>query len=507
MSTLALSDAVMSIRTKLLLVITALLGLSVLLSFVLHRAESERIRDELHRVVNSVFDNLKGERTADAGGSEPPVAQGPLEIGGRELVFGPTDDGLRVRLLRSGREGLTLLLETSAYPGASFDELHDLEALEPTSVLPARSVDRVRMELQDPIDAARRRSLPREVVISGAVLLVGLALTWLVAGRLSRPLRELRGKMEAVAGGDLDRVELPRAEAPGRDELRQMDAAFRAMVEGLREKRDLETKVFQTERLAALGNLAAGVAHDIRNPLNTIGLTLAHLREKYLPSDPALRSGFLRHLDDLKGELERLNALVRSFLSLAHPDRAEKHPCRLRELVEETLSLFRKEAESKGVEVVADLDDVGPLLLSPAQVRRAFTNVLVNALQALAPSGGRVVVGLWRTSPLRGDGDAVPSIAEGGEAVLSVADDGPGISPEHLDKVFLPYFTTRSEGTGLGLPIAKGAVEANGGRIELRRGFRGDGSRGTTVEIAFPLPMPDPGRALAPVPADPEGHD
>ena len=478
----------LSIRTKLLLVMTGLLVVSTGLSFLLHLREGRRIRGELESVVQEVVERLIDETRP--GGFLSPSGRLAWEM---ERLIADYDFGPQwsVRLQRR--------------PDSSWFEDGPLAFSMRDDVIPPASLETVLVEdLRDPIEAARKESLPRELLIAGSVLLVGLGLCGLIAARLTGPVKDLTRRMELVAGGDLpaQRGERPdpgaaSAHDPTRDEIRQMSLAFSTMVERLREKRELEKKMFQAERLSAMGNLAAGVAHDIRNPLNTIGLNLEHLGDRFAPADPVERRRFLSHMDDIKGELRRLNELVRSFLSLARPDRGEKVACDLRDLTRDTLRLFRKEAESRGVRVTMDLEDVGPLGIDPQQIRGALTNLVLNGLGAMHDdeAGGELRVELFRRPRAEHPAGGDAKDRGGDEVVLRIADTGPGIEPEHLEKVFLPYFTTREDGTGLGLPIARRAVEANGGRIDLRS----RPGEGTKVDVVLPVgaggddPDPDPG--------------
>lgn len=463
----------MSIRKKLLLVMTGLLVLATGLAFVLQFREADRLRAETARVVDEAVDRLVAERASQFAPPELfPSAE--LDFPGRpeclwerwekDLAFTPAGVFLRIERHFAWIEDP----EEPLLPGR-------YRVLPSETVLPPETVEALQLKFRDPIEEVRKESLPRQIVLAGLVLLVGFVLIWLLAGHLTRPLKDLTGKMAEVAGGNLSVKVEPRT----RDEVRQMSLAFNLMVDRLREKQELEHKMFRAERLTALGTLAAGVAHDIRNPLNTIGLTLAHLRDAHRPEEPEQREAFSRLLDDVKGELDRLNELVKNFLSLAHPDRGEKVYYDLRELVEESLRLFRKEAESNGVAVRAELEEVEALEINPQQIRRAVTNVLLNALQAIPPGGGNLQVSLFQQTPEGANGVATPHA----EVVLRIADDGRGMDGDQLDKAFLPYYTTSPEGTGLGLPIARWAVEANDGRMEVS-------SRpeiGTEVDFIFPL--------------------
>ena len=512
---------VLSIRQKLLLVITGLLLLSGALSLVLHLKENRRAQEQVQRAVDRIVENLTHEGLVGSSGS--PLGSGTAfeEEFGRGVVRRPrsvdqvdiTTELVRPLMVYHGGRWNLVVTKLSVRERLLDDESFDLDRLREGSFLPLgqdgergenlsrETIDR----LPDPITAVQADSLPRELTIAGAVLLVGFVLTWFVAGRLTRPLKTLTRQMESVAQGDLS-VDFPvvgRQTSAGQaavkrgDELTQMGLAFNSMVESLREKREIERKVFQTERLAALGNLAAGVAHDVRNPLNTIGLNLSHLRDSYAPEasdDPEQqrrRAGFERSLDDIKEELDRLNELVVNFLALAIPGdgdggdlsgdvdgRADLETCAPKDLVEDCLRLLRKEAESRGVVLEAELSEVPAIRGVPNQLRRAITNLLLNSLQALERSEKderRLTLRL----------DCLPDAADGerAEVLLAIEDSGPGMNDEELERALLPYHTTRPEGTGLGLPIARGIIEAHRGRLELssRPG------EGTRVQIALPV--------------------
>jgi signal transduction histidine kinase len=481
----------LSIRQKLLLVITGLLSLSAVLSLLLHLDASQKASRKYEVAVEEIVERLSESgliSTTTAAGSGLPSSESlsPIDGSGSSLGAGSLGSGMGDQELSSdvfvptvhhGPEGMTVTLEHRLDEISVFDDPVPVDPLDTQAVIPPPK-SRVIAELRDPIEATREESLPREIGIAGAVLLVGFVLTWLVASRLTRPIKTLRSKMDAVARGELDEVSSSRSgsasKSSSRDELSQMTTAFDTMVESLREKRAIEKKIFQAERLSALGDLAAGVAHDVRNPLNTIGLSLSHLRDQCSPSDVERRESFERILDDVKGELGRLNDLVHNFLSLARDGGSDgqegTETCELRLLVDECLRLVRKQAQSQDIVLREYLTDVGTLEVNSLELRRAVTNVVLNALQALE-SGGDIVVRL--------------SSCAGG-VVLEISDNGRGMTADELDKAFLPYYTTRPEGTGLGLPLARGVVEAHGGTLTIRS----ESGRGTTVEIILPRARP-----------------
>ncbi len=466
-----------------MIVMSALLVVATGFSFLLHLFESHRLRSELEAVVENVVRRV-AEEVVPGGRLAPEVH--------RERSF----RGVSINTAVDFRTGIIMVQRIDGWIDGGVDSgLADEEpdyGFQDRVIPPARIESVLVDDLRDPLEAVRKESLPRELLIAGSVFLVGLAMVWLLAGRLTGPITDLTRKMERVRKGDLKVRVRPTTE----DEVGQMASTFNSMVESLRDKRELEQKIFQTERLSAMGTLAAGVAHDIRNPLNTVGLTLAHLGERYAPSDPRERERFCRYMDDVRTELGRLNQRVRDFLSMAHPDRGEIVQCELDDLVTECLRLFRKEAESMGVTVEANLDSVEPVRLNPQQFRGALTNVVLNALRAMEASGGELKVSLFSRW---GENGRVP----GSEIVLRIADNGCGIAPADLDKIFLPYFTTREDGTGLGLPIARSVVEASGGRLEVES----RAGEGTQVDIIFDVQTTAERGAIVDMEGPDEGRD
>jgi len=263
-----------------------------------------------------------------------------------------------------------------------------------------------------------------------------------------------------VAGGNLD-VQIP--EPLGR-ELRALVTTFRSMSARLKEQRILEGRLREQEKSAALGQMAAGIAHDIRNPLNFISLTFEHLNSKDFSVDPASRE----LLEQAHSELLRVNRMIQDFLDFGR-DRA---PRRTLESVAPVLAESWDEAvrgqNSPGVaiEMFAPEEDLRAVV-DPDLLRRSLTNLFQNAIEASGP-GGQVRAGV--TKPHKG------------EVVIWVEDTGPGIEAESIDQIFNPYFTTKSSGVGLGLALVHKWVREMGGRIEV---FSQPG-RGSRFELSFP---------------------
>lgn len=233
--------------------------------------------------------------------------------------------------------------------------------------------------------------------------------------------------------------------------------------------RALEREVDQRERLSALGNLAAGVAHEIRNPLNAIAIGLQRLDKEFAPASQVESKEFGQITKTIQGEVGRLNRIVEEFLSLARPPGLSLKICRPADLLEELDRILAPEAHRRGLLwSVSGEGLTHEVRWDPERLKQALWNVVLNALEA-TPEGGTVRV----------EADTV----SGEEAVvISVIDTGTGIPPEVRERVFEPYYTTKEGGTGLGLALARQLVEVHGGRITLSS----EAGKGTTVRLVLP---------------------
>ena len=205
------------------------------------------------------------------------------------------------------------------------------------------------------------------------------------------------------------------------------------------------------DRLAYVGTLASGLAHEIRNPLNAMNMNLQMLEEELtqLHTDPET-AGLL---SSTKGEIRRLENLVNDFLSYARPAEPSFEPRDLNQTVDEIVRFLRAELHQKGISIETALHPSLPLVaMDEAQMRQALMNILINAKDILGP-GGKIEVS---TAP-----------GSDGEIVVRVTDNGPGIPEELRKRIFEVFYSTRGGGTGLGLPIALRILETHGGWIDL----------------------------------------
>jgi len=237
---------------------------------------------------------------------------------------------------------------------------------------------------------------------------------------------------------------LAQAEKSQRRRFEKASAELAAAYKELRGTVDL---LIRTDRLKSLGELAAGMAHEVRNPLSAIR-GAAEIIEKEIPPNSPRR----KFVGVIQEEVDRLNRLVGEFLSFAKPRQPERTPTDLRELIESVVDFTSKEAENNGVRLVTRLDEgLEPVSIDREQIRQVLLNLIINAIHAM-PEGGTAEVGT----------------SLGSESVeLWVRDYGVGIEPGARDKIFDPFFTTKQQGSGLGLSIAYQIVKQHGGVIEL----------------------------------------
>jgi signal transduction histidine kinase len=297
------------------------------------------------------------------------------------------------------------------------------------------------------------------------LLLVTTFVTGFFVWRFTRPISELSVAARKVAGGDFD-VQV--ASERG-DEMGTLAAAFNEMTGRLGRARELETQLHQAEKGAVVGRLAAAIAHEIRNPLNYINLTLDHLRSSFAPENPTKRETFVRLTDQLKAEVARINRHITDFLKYSRPTKLDLQDVDLRVEAEDALRIVEARAEESGIETKIQQD--GPLhkiMADRESLRSVFTNLVINAVEAIDGEGGRVAIKL--------------SNVDDNSVKVEISDTGCGIGAQDISKVFEPYFSTKETGTGLGLAIVKKAIDDHGGSISV---FSKEGS-GTTFTIILP---------------------
>jgi signal transduction histidine kinase len=309
----------------------------------------------------------------------------------------------------------------------------------------------VTLSLGDP-----ERNIVLVVATAGAVAICAV-MVMVLAVVVRRPMIELQHKIALVREGDLQ-VEVDFAER--NDEIGDLGRDFNDMVRQLRESRaEIQhlhrTQMSRAEHLATLGELAAGLAHEIRNPLAGIAGVI-EIVGRDLPADSPARAVF----GDVREEVQHINRIVTDLLEIARPKAPNKRYADLVNTVEHASLFARDQAAHRKIELTVHRRSMSDVEHDPGQIHQVVLNLLLNAIQATDP-GGTVSV----------------EFDEDDETVaVTVSDTGKGIPPEILSNIFRPFFTTKGEGTGLGLSLAKRIVEDHAGKIEVSSRV-GQGSR------------------------------
>jgi signal transduction histidine kinase len=296
------------------------------------------------------------------------------------------------------------------------------------------------------------------------VALLGLSAT-AVKLTVSRSAARLRADLDdAVAGTQRREVARPLVLDPVSAEVHQSLRDF--LVRQHQREVELADRLAHVDQLAHLGELAAGLAHEIKNPLAGIQGALEVLRDDSRGDEEKVRL-----YEEMLSELRRVNTILQRLLESGRPAplRLVRSDCA--QLVRDTIDLLAAPLRRKQIALTAEVAPSLPALrLDPAKIRQVLVNLIQNAAEALDGRGGRITV---RATGFP-DGDGV---------VIAVGDDGPGIAPEVLDRVFQPFFTTKFTGTGLGLAISKSIIEQHGGRIEIDSAVE----QGTTIYLFLPM--------------------
>ncbi|MTJ79655.1 MAG: HAMP domain-containing protein [Telmatospirillum sp.] len=386
-----------------------------------------------------------GQRFAD---------QFKTRFGADIAVHLPEGGGFRTVATTIGRPGSDDELKKAALAGATLirrggDQGRPvatlLAAMPDYSGAPAAVVE-ITIDASD-YQAQYARARSRALLVGAAVLLAGLAVVWLIARTLSRPLITMTEAMHRLAEGDIA-VAVPAAGR--RDEIGEMAQAMfvfkqnRAEIERQRAERD------QFSRLGMLGEMASNIAHELNQPLASIlnyGQGMVRMLDAPDPDHAMLATGARA----VAQQAERAAAIIQKIRGLVRrrPQHRSRHA--INDLVQESLALFDREAGGDGLSIAVRMADTNPAILADrVEIQQVLLNLLHNAEEAM-PDGGEVVL--------------ATSLADG-LVRLSVADRGPGLTPESREKLFHPFFTTKPDGLGLGLSICRTIVESHGGRMD-----------------------------------------
>jgi signal transduction histidine kinase len=314
-----------------------------------------------------------------------------------------------------------------------------------------------------PTDRLKRELTLMTVFGTAAALALVIVIGRMVVNTATRPLARLAEAAREVARGDLER----RVPVGGGQEVEALANEFNSMVDDLARSRE---ELLAAEKLAVAGRMAASVAHEIRNPLSSVRMTL-QLLERQTAADGGAR----RDVQEVLSEIDRLDLTLSNLLDLTRTPAVALALEPVNPIVEGTLRITARRLEHLGVKVEADLaGDLPAIRIDAHKARQVFMNVLLNAVEAM-PGGGTVRV---RTH------------LEGPFVQVDFEDDGPGIADELSEKIFDPFFSTKTHGAGLGLHIVRSIMESHGGRVSIE-----PRTAGTHCALRFPVPGGAPGES------------
>jgi two-component system sensor histidine kinase HydH len=250
------------------------------------------------------------------------------------------------------------------------------------------------------------------------------------------------------------------------DEEKKFNGAV-AVIHDVTELKKYEEEAKRKERLSALGNLAAGVAHEIRNPLNAISITAQRLKSEFVPQKGKEEYSFF--IKTVLDEIKRLDSIINQFLSLAKAQKLNLVPTDMNRFLNEVVNLVELEAKEKNIHITRDIADLPQTRIDPDEMKKALLNIMLNGIHA-TPSGGTLNINAYLNDSQR-------------DVLIKIKDSGMGIPKENLSKIFQPYFSTKEKGAGLGLSIAYRIISDHKGKIEVESEL----GKGTVFIVSLPI--------------------
>lgn len=385
---------------------------------------------------------------------------------------GPNGETIRKKLaelpdLPPLKEGARLGEDIANFPNAGLSGGDDEARAVPIETSEGRWYVMVLLR-NDKSEAARRAALP--LIVTLGVLSISTLVTFMLVWRFTRPIANLSNAARQVAAGNLS-VRVP--EHGRTDEMGRLTKQFNEMTAELEKSKELEEQLRQAEKSAVIGRLGSAIAHEIRNPLNYINLTLDHLKSKFAPGDEQKVAAFTKLISQIKSEVARINQQISDFLNYSRPANVNVRPVEARQLVEDSLRLVEGQAAENNIRIsVVEHENIPLVLGDPEFLRSVFNNLFINAVQAMGNEGGNLNVKITSDDSI---------------VRFEVSDTGSGISQDNLSKIFEPYFSTKETGTGLGLAIVQKIVDVHSGAIAVES-KEGDGTKFT---VKLPQVMGD----------------
>jgi signal transduction histidine kinase len=471
----------LALKTKLLLMMMSLLVLSGTSLFFLHLWSESKLLSQVADYTEELSTAIEIAQEQPATEGNPTVvlaayAEKLRKLGVKDVTLTDAEDKVQAstnpsivgkKLVQKGKGGKAFVIK-----GVLGDPISGRQGTSTLTIPILVGDQRVGTLLVtrylDPFSQLSHEAFVSRLIATLAVFAVGVLFSLYLAWTFSRPLGELTEAARRVAAGDLSVQVHP----TGGDEIASLSRTFNEMVAQLRENRLLEERLHFAERSTALGRLAAGVAHEIRNPLNFINLSIDHMRQRLGPAEPERRADFERILDNMKSEISRLNRLVGDFLSFGKPMRLDPRPCALDGVLREVATLVEHKARDQAIAIALDAEPGLPRIVAdPELLKTCFLNLMINAMDAM-PDGGLLDLSVRRREE---DGQE--------EIEVGVRDSGKGMTAEEIRAAFEPYFSTKDTGLGLGLALTHKIVTDHGGRVVIES----EPGKGTTVRLRLPI--------------------
>ena len=310
----------------------------------------------------------------------------------------------------------------------------------------------------------KRRIRSSALLVGGGGIVLAILLSSWAAARVTRPVEQLARAAQEVAAGNWN----AHVEVSGGDEVGQLAESFNHMTAELLSQRE---RLVQAERVAAWRELARRLAHELKNPLFPLQLTVENLVRARSQSAEQFDEVFRESSQTLLAEIANLNAIIGRFSEFSKMPHPQLQQVKVNEILTRVAQLFQAQLQAPGRAAIAchlELDEsLEPIAADPELLHRALSNLVLNAMDAM-PQGGALTL---RTRH------------NGGKVIIEVADTGSGLTPEECERIFTPYYTSKQHGTGLGLAIVQSVVSDHGGRISVQS----EPGRGTTFVIELPV--------------------
>ncbi len=304
----------------------------------------------------------------------------------------------------------------------------------------------------------------KRMITTLIIFSIGIIVTYLISLRYTKPVDTLAEAAIKVAQGNFNyKLNINR-----KDEIGKIAESFNFMIQKLQENQILQKRLREAEHLSAIGQLSRTIAHEIRNPLNFINLSIDHLIEK-LKKEEQNTNNYTKLLESMKQEIYRVNSLITEYLEYTRPLKLNRKFASIIEIIDDVVSIIEATAEKYSVNIYKDYTIDFTLNIDVDLIKSCLLNIITNALHAMKNSE---IKNLFIKTELIED-----------NLVIKIADTGCGVPEEFMDKIFEPFFSTKKEGLGLGLSLAKKVIEEHGGKIE----FSSKTGHGSEVKIYIPV--------------------